>query len=52
MSIAMPKFITSEYFVPEPDNWHLKEGAPEDVRKEFDEFMAEYLENEEEGIFQ
>jgi hypothetical protein len=23
----------------EPDNWHLKEGAPEDVRKEFEEFM-------------
>lgn len=36
----MPDFVTSEYFVPEVDNWHLKEGAPEEVKKEFDEWMA------------
>lgn len=34
-----PDFFDSPYFVMEPDNWHLKEGAPEDVRKEFEEFM-------------
>lgn len=34
-----PKFMDSPYFVPEPNNWHLKEGAPEEVQKEFKEFM-------------
>ena len=38
-SIEMPSFFTSPYFVPEPDNWHLKDGAPEEVRKEFEEYM-------------
>jgi hypothetical protein len=37
----MPNFINSPFFVPEPDNWHLKEGAPEEVKKEFEEFMRE-----------
>lgn len=37
--MPMPKFFTSEYFVPETDNWHLKDGAPEDIKKEFDEYM-------------
>ncbi len=35
-----PNFIKSPYFVPEPDNWHLKPGAPPEVQKEFDEYMA------------
>lgn len=34
-----PNFFTSEYFVPEPDNWHLKEGAPQEVKEEFEEYM-------------
>ena len=38
---ARPKFWDSPYFVPEPDNWHLKEGAPEDVKKEFEEYMKD-----------
>jgi len=37
----MPDFFTSEYFVPEPDNWHLKPNAPEDLKREFEEFMKE-----------
>lgn len=37
--MPMPDFFTSPYFVPEPDNWHLKDDAPEDVRKEFEEYM-------------
>lgn len=39
MSSIQPKFIDSPYFVDEPGNWHLKEGAPEDVVKEFEDFM-------------
>jgi len=34
--------MDSEYFVPEFDNWHLKPGAPDDVKKEFAEWMAAY----------
>lgn len=37
--MPMPKFFESEYFVPEPDNWHLKDDAPEELKKEFEEFM-------------
>lgn len=36
-----PGFAKSEYFVPEPGNWHLKPGAPEKVRREFEAFMAQ-----------
>ena len=32
-----PNFYTSPYFVNEPDNWHLTDDAPEDVRKEFED---------------
>lgn len=35
-----PNFWDSPYFVPEPDNWHLKPGAPEEVVKEFNEYMG------------
>ena len=35
-----PDFIDSPFFVMEPDNWHLKDDAPEEVRKEFEEFMG------------
>lgn len=36
-----PKFLDSPYFVDEVDNWHLLPGAPEDVVKEFEEYMKE-----------
>lgn len=36
-----PSFWDSPYFVPEPDNWHLKPGAPEEVVREFNEYMGE-----------
>ena len=35
----MPKFFESEWFVPEPDNWHLKPGAPKEIVDEFNEWM-------------
>lgn len=41
MTQDMPSFWNSPYFVPEPDNWHLKEGAPEEIKKEFEEYMRE-----------
>ena len=45
-----PKFIDSEYFVAEPDNWHLLPNAPEEVRREFEEYMAEDRRAAENGI--
>lgn len=46
----MPKFFDSPYFVPEPDNWHLKPDAPEDVKREFDEYMRADEEARAKGI--
>ena len=37
----MPKFFDSEWFVMEFGNWHLKEGAPEEIVKEFEEYMKQ-----------
>lgn len=38
----MPNFFTSEYFVPEPDNWHLTEDAPQELKDEFEKWMKEH----------
>lgn len=46
----MPDFFKSEYFVPEVDNWHLKDGAPPEVVQEFEEYMKRKKEAEENGI--
>ena len=35
----IPSFIDSPYFVEEPFNWHLTEDAPDDIKKEFEEYM-------------
>ncbi len=48
MSQGMPSFWNSKYFVPDPDNWHLTEDAPEDMKKEFQEYMAEAFPDSEE----
>ena len=40
MSSVKMNFVNSEYFVPEQDNWHLKEGAPEEIKKEFENIYA------------
>jgi hypothetical protein len=48
MAGKRPDFLDSPYFVSEPGNWHLKEGAPEEVKKEFDDFMKyDEAQNEE-----
>ena len=51
MSTMSMEFTKSPYFVPEEDNWHLKEGAPEEVVKEFEEYMEYSKELEEKGIY-
>ena len=50
MSVMKPDFVDSPYFVAEEDNWHLKEGAPEDIKKEFEEYMEYKKSLEERGI--
>ena len=50
MSIERPKFVDSPYFYTDEDGWHLKDDAPEDVRKEFDEYMKYEEELKEKGI--
>lgn len=41
MQIKEPKFMKSEFFVPQPGNWHLQPGAPDEIVREFTEFMAQ-----------
>ena len=50
MSVKRPKFIDSPYFVMEENNWYIKDDAPEDVKKEFNEFMEYYRKMEEQGV--
>ena len=38
MQIAKPNWF-DKWVIPETDNWHLKENAPEEVKKEFEEIM-------------
>jgi len=48
--MIMPAFMQSEWFVKEPDNWYLKDDAPEEIRKEYEEWKAEEDQAAEEGI--
>ncbi len=48
--MPMPDFFTSEWFVPEVDNWHLKEGAPPEVVEEFEAYMKRLKENAQDNI--
>lgn len=34
-------FLDSPYFVMELDNWHLRDDAPEDLKKRFDAWKKE-----------
>ena len=49
MSVQRPKFIDSPYFIPDDENWHLKENAPPEVVEEFEQFMEEYDRQKQEG---
>lgn len=39
-----------EWVVTETDNWHLKPGAPEDIRKKFAEWMKEHESTEDKDV--
>ncbi len=38
------EFMSSPYFVPEFNNWHLKPGAPKEIRDEFNAMLKNDLE--------
>ena len=39
MIIEAPNFINSKYLIIDEQGWRLKEDAPKELQKEFDEFM-------------
>lgn len=39
MIIEAPNFINSKYLIIDEKGWRLKEGAPEELKREFKEFM-------------
>lgn len=49
MSVQAPKFSIDPHFYVDDDGFHLMPGAPDEIQKEFDEFMEEYRKQEEEG---
>jgi hypothetical protein len=46
-----PEFTKSSYFVDEPGNWHLKPGAPNQLKEEFETYMASLETEHEAGTF-
>lgn len=45
-----PDFFDSPYFEITDDGWRIKEGAPKEVQKEFDEYMRQRKKDERDGI--
>ena len=39
------KFYNSPFFVPELNNWHIKDDAPEEIKIEFKDAMKKYTES-------
>jgi hypothetical protein len=37
-----PMFMDSPYFVADVDNWYIKDDAPIEIKKEFEEYEKEY----------
>jgi len=51
MSMNRPDDIfDSPYFVMEPDNWHLKPDAPEELKIRFEKFMRDFRRSHGEDI--
>ena len=43
--ITLPYFIDSPYLVKELNNWHLTDDAPEQLKKDFAEYMKALEDN-------
>ncbi len=48
--LAMPEFMKSEYAYADEDGWHLRDDAPEELKKELEEWRREMSKAEAEGI--
>ncbi|WML53699.1 hypothetical protein RCG17_03200 [Neobacillus sp. PS3-12] len=49
MPKAQPDFTKSPYFVDEPGNWHLREGAPQKLQKELQQYLESLTEIDDSG---
>ena len=49
--LEMPSFYNDPHFHADPNNWHVDDDAPEEVKKEFEEWMKETEEDESQGIW-
>ncbi|KAB2335727.1 hypothetical protein [Bacillus mesophilum] len=39
MTEKHPDFMKSSYFVDEPGNWHMKAGAPKELREQLEQYL-------------
>ena len=51
MAMVGQDFMDSPYFHPDPNHWWVDDDAPEEVKKEFEEFMKACEEAEKKGVF-
>ncbi len=45
--VKIPKFLNSEYFYIDNTGWHIEDNAPEELKKEFDNFNKNFKEEKE-----
>ncbi|MGG3564481.1 hypothetical protein ABES03_23090 [Neobacillus rhizosphaerae] len=44
-----PEFTKSQFFVDEPGNWHLKPGAPKELKEELENYLSSLEDVDEPG---
>lgn len=49
MSETRPNFMKSPYFIEEPGNWHLKQGAPKELQKELEGYLKSLEDDDDPG---
>jgi hypothetical protein len=48
--LKRPEFITSEYAYSDKDGWHLRDDAPEELKKELEEWNRKIEEAKLHGV--
>ena len=43
MKTSVPSFINSPYLIIDEKGWRLKDNAPDELKREFDEFMKKVI---------
>lgn len=49
-NVKAPGFVKDPHFYIDDDGFHLRDGAPPDIVREFEEFMKTQREAEEQGV--